>query len=173
VRGLPLPPGGYAWPVATRPSDTTERPLAAYAGLLGAYTGLVGGMAAVVRRRRVPLPERWSTGDLALLSVATFRLSRLVTKDSVTAVVRAPFARYEEPAGEGEVNETVEAHGVGHAVGELLTCPFCVSVWVATAMTFGLVVAPRATRLVSGTLSAVAGSDALQLAFAAARRQVS
>lgn len=45
------------------------------------------------------------------MALATAHLSRLITKDSVTSVLRAPFARFEEPAGEGEVNE--EAVGSG------------------------------------------------------------
>lgn len=146
-----------------------QRPLSGYLALLAGFTALSGGMGAFVVRRRA-LPERLPAEDLALLTVATFRLSRLVTKDSVTAVVRAPFTRYEEPAGEGEVNEEVAGTGLRHAVGELVSCPFCISVWAATGLTFGLVAAPRSTRLVCSALAAVTGSDALQFAFAALRR---
>lgn len=146
-----------------------ERPLGGYALLLTAFSAMVTGMATFVTRRRT-LPPQLSAPDLALLTVATFRASRLVSKDSVTAVVRAPFTRYTEPAGEGEVNEEVPGPGVRHALGELLSCPFCISVWAATVLAFGFVVAPRTTRLVAGTLAAVTGSDALQLVFAALRR---
>jgi hypothetical protein len=91
----------------------------------------------------------------------------LVAKDAVTAVIRAPFTRYEEPAGEGEVNESVRGHGLAHAVGELLGCPFCLALWIATAMAFGMLLAPRATRWCAGVLAAVAGSDYLQFAYTA------
>jgi hypothetical protein len=57
-----------------------------------------------------------------------------------------------------------------HAVGELLTCPFCLDVWVASLFAVGLVVAPRLTRLVAGSFSAVAGADFLQLAYAKAQQ---
>lgn len=83
----------------------------------------------------------------------------------MTSPLRAPFVRYEEPAGEGEVNESVRGHGARHAVGELMTCPFCLSVWVASGLAAGLVIAPRPTRLVLSTLTAIAGSDALQLVY--------
>ena len=149
-----------------------ERPLGGYAVLLSVYGSLVTLGAALVRRRRRALPERMAPSDLALIAVATHMGTRLVAKDSVTAAVRAPFTRYEEPAGEGEVNESVPGTGLRHAVGELVTCPFCLAVWVATAFTFGLLLAPRATRWIAGALCAVTGSDYLQFAYAAARQRV-
>lgn len=65
----------------------------------------------------------------------------------------------------GEVNESVRGTGVQHAVGELLSCPFCLAVWISGGLTAGLVLAPRATRLVMTALTAVAGSDAIQLVY--------
>jgi hypothetical protein len=62
----------------------------------------------------------------------------------------------------GELAEEVRGHGLQHSTGELLSCPMCLSQWVATALTLGLVVAPAPTRLVMGTFSAVAGADFLQ-----------
>ncbi|HLI25313.1 MAG TPA: DUF1360 domain-containing protein, partial [Acidimicrobiales bacterium] len=91
---------------------------------------------------------------------------RLIAKDTVTAALRAPFTRFEGAAGEGEVNESVPGQGLSHAVGELVTCPFCLAVWVATALAFGLILAPRPTRWVAGVLAAVTGSDYLQFAYA-------
>jgi len=58
--------------------------------------------------------------------------------------------------------EEVREHGgVKHAVGELLTCPFCLAQWVGTAFVFGYATAPRATRLAALTMTTVAGSDVL------------
>ena len=61
-------------------------------------------------------------------------------------------------------------HGMRHAVGELITCPFCVSQWIATSLTVGILVAPRPTRVVASVFAAVAGSDFLQFAYAAAEQ---
>lgn len=61
--------------------------------------------------------------------------------------------------------------GARHAVGEMLTCPFCLDQWVATGFAFGLVMVPRLTRLVMATVSAVAGADFMQLAYAAAQKR--
>ena len=49
-------------------------------------------------------------------------------------------------------------------------CPFCIAQWIATGFAFGLVLAPRATRLVAGTLSAVTSSDWLQFAHSALQK---
>jgi hypothetical protein len=138
------------------------------------YTAMTGGLALVVRRRRrrgaTTMPDHIGWQDLTLLSIATHRLSRLITKDSVTAVVRAPFTQFKEPAGDGEVNEEVRGTGLRHAIGELLTCPFCIAQWIATLFAFGLVLAPRATRFVAATLTAVTVSDWLQFAHSALQK---
>ena len=144
-----------------------ERPLGSYAGLLGAYLAGVATLVTVGRARRVRVPERIPAADLALLTVAVFRASRLITKDSVTAVARAPFTEFKEPAGHGEVNEEVVGTGARHAVGELISCPFCISVWLATVGMFAMLAFPRAARVVCSLLSAVAGADALQFAYSA------
>jgi len=52
-------------------------------------------------------------------------------------------------------------------VGELLTCPFCISQWIATALGGAYVVAPDATRMASATLTAVTVADVLQYAHTA------
>jgi hypothetical protein len=118
------------------------------------------------------LPERIGAGDTVLLCLGTHKASRLLTKDAVTSPLRAPFTRYQEPAGAGEVNEEVRDDGmVRHAVGELFTCPFCLSVWLATGFTAGLVFAPRLTRLVLTALTAVAGSDTIQFLYDSAKQR--
>jgi hypothetical protein len=60
----------------------------------------------------------------------------------------------------------VRGHGVQHSVGELLSCPMCLAQWVATGLSAGLVLAPRQTRLVLATFTAVAGADFLQYLYA-------
>lgn len=141
-----------------------DRPLGGYLAVLGVYGGVTGALAVLARALGRPAPRPDIT-DTVLLSIATHKLSRLLTKDAVTSPLRAPFTRYEEPAGDGELMESVRGHGVRHAAGELITCPFCLAVWVATGLTAGLVFAPRLTRLVCTTLTAVAVSDGLQLAY--------
>ncbi len=142
------------------------RPLGADLGAMSVYIGLVGTAAAAIRASGRELPTRIPLGDAVLLTVGTFRLARRIAKDPVTAPVRAPFVSYQGTSGEAEVAEEVREHGgVKHAVGELLTCPFCLAQWVATALVFGYVLAPKATRLVGLTMTLVAGSDVLQFVY--------
>ncbi|WP_246080966.1 DUF1360 domain-containing protein, partial [Modestobacter altitudinis] len=142
------------------------RPLGADLGAMGVYLGLVGTAAAAIRAGGRELPSRIPLGDAVLLTVGTFRLARRIAKDPVTAPVRAPFVSYQGTSGEAEVAEVVREHGgVKHAVGELLTCPFCMAQWVGTGFVLGYVSAPRATRLAALTMTMVAGSDVLQFVY--------
>jgi hypothetical protein len=143
-----------------------ERPLAGDLGAMGVYVGLVSAAAAAVRASGRELPNRIPVGDAVLLTVATFRLARRLAKDPVTAPIRAPFTRFEGASGHAEVAEEVREHGgVKHAIGELVTCPFCLAQWVGTGFVFGYVTAPKATRLAALTMTMVAGSDVLQFAY--------
>jgi hypothetical protein len=46
-----------------------------------------------------------------------------------------------------------------------VSCPFCLGQWVATAFSFGLVLAPRTTRFLAGVMAVRAGADALQFGY--------
>ena len=147
-------------------TDGAERPLGGDLGAMSVYVGLVSAAAAAVRASGRELPDRIPAADAALMTVATFRLARRIAKDPVTSPIRAPFTRFQGPSGHAEVAEEVREHGgVKHAVGELLTCPFCLAQWVGTAFVFGYVAAPRATRLAALTMTMVAGSDVLQFVY--------
>ncbi|MGH8995293.1 MAG: DUF1360 domain-containing protein, partial [Acidimicrobiales bacterium] len=121
--------------------------LAGYATLLSGYGALAGVVTWAAARRGRSVRDL-SALELLTYGLATQHLSRLITKDSITALVRAPFTEFNEPAGEGEVNEEPVGTGLRHAVGELLTCPFCVGQWVATALVAGRVLAPGLTTAV-------------------------
>ena len=150
-----------------------DRPLGGFLAVAGTYAAAVTVGVVVLRRRRQVLPERLGAADLALLTVATHKVSRLLAKDPVTSPLRAPFTRYEGMSGPAELAEKVRGTGLRKAVGALVTCPFCLAVWVATAFVFGLVVAPRATRLAASVLTAVTGADVLHFAYAALEEKAS
>ncbi|MEA2932331.1 MAG: hypothetical protein QOI56_1116 [Actinomycetota bacterium] len=147
-----------------------DLPVESFAGLMAAYAAFVAAGSVAVRRRGLPERPAWS--DVALVAVATHRLSRLVTKAPVTSPLRAPFTRFEgSTTGPAELEEEVRGTGARKAVGELLTCPFCISQWLATGLTFGLVLAPRATRLAAAVLTSVTAADFLQFARCAAEQR--
>lgn len=145
-----------------------ERPLAAYATLTATFGATLAAALTALHVSGRGLPERPRAGDLVLAGIATHKVSRLLAKDRVTSFIRAPFTRYQEAAGHGEIEEEPRGSGVRLALGELLVCPFCLAQWVAGAFAVGLVAAPRATRFVAGIYVAETLSDVLQLAYKAA-----
>ena len=139
-----------------------DRPLAGYAVTMGVYSALVSSLAAAARLSHRELPEGVSPLDVVLCAAATHKLSRLLAKDPVTSPLRAPFTSYQGTSGPAELREEVRGQGGQKTIGELVTCPFCTSVWIATGLTAGLVFLPRGTRLVTAMLSSLAGADLLQ-----------
>ena len=153
-------------------SDADPKPLAAYAALTGTFAAVVT-LAEVTRRRRgQDLPERISAGDLALLAVATYKLSRLTTKARVTSFARAPFTRYTGEAGPTEVSEEPRGEGLRRAIGELAICPYCVGEWIATGLTAAYIRDPRTTRTAASMLAVVAASDLLHQGWIALEQRI-
>ncbi len=147
-----------------------DRPLGGYLAALGTYAATVAALTGVAVARGRRLPDRYSLGDTVLLSIATHKISRLIAKDAVTSPLRAPFTRYEEPAGDGELNESARGRAARHLIGEMITCPFCLAVWIATGFAGGMVLVPRLTRTVGVVMTAVAASDTLQLVYDTAKQ---
>ncbi|MER6136859.1 DUF1360 domain-containing protein [Streptomyces sp. NPDC001815] len=144
-----------------------ERPLGGYVAAMAGFGVYTAAWSTVVRLRGRPLPDRPAPWDVALTAVAAFRLSRLLSKAAVTSPLRAPFTKYVGPQGPAELHEEARAGDGKDTVGELVTCPFCTSVWVVSTLTAGQLLWPQATRTAMGALAALAGADALQLTYAA------
>jgi hypothetical protein len=145
-----------------------HRPLVSYGAIAAAFNGLFAA-GVLAARRRDRLPERVRAGDVLLLGAATAKLSRLLSKDRVTSVIRAPFTRFQEDTGYGEVEESARGTGAQRAVGELMICEYCVSQWVAAGMVLGHALAPRETRLVAATFTVFGLADVINLAYSAAQ----
>jgi Protein of unknown function (DUF1360) len=148
-----------------------ERPLTAYAGLVGVFA-MAASLAFLALKRGGRLPSRIGFTDLVLVGVATHKLSRLIAKDKVTSFLRAPFTRYQGPGAPGEVEEEARGHGLRLATGELLTCPYCIGPWISAAFLFALVQQPRYARLAASALVVLTIADFLQLAYKAAEERV-
>jgi hypothetical protein len=147
-------------------SDGEQRPLGGYVAAMTVFTLLVviaGSVAALTGRS---LPPRIGAYDLLLITAGTHKLSRTLSKTAATSPLRAPFTQYQDTAGPAELKEEVrEPKGLRHAIGELLTCPFCLDVWVVTAHMIGMIFVPRFTRMTAATFTALAGADFLHLAY--------
>jgi hypothetical protein len=152
---------GYA-PPAEHP------PLGSYAALSAVFAAGLGGFLFAARRQG-RLPAGFGAGDLALVGIASHKISRLIAKDKVTAWLRAPFRRYVDQTGPNEMSEETRGDGARAAAGELIGCPYCLGLWVAAAMAAGLVVAPEETRFVAGVFTALTISDFMQIGYHAAQ----
>jgi hypothetical protein len=162
---------GLAQTEKARYSGGEERPLGGYLGAMGAYAAVTGTLAIVTRLTRRELPDGLPLRDVLLSAVATHKLSRLIAKDPVTSPLRAPFTVYQGTEGPAELAEEVRGQGARKAVGELITCPFCIDMWVATGLAAGFIYLPRATRLAVDTLAVLAGADLLQFGYAILQEQ--
>ncbi|MER7080162.1 Protein of unknown function [Saccharopolyspora kobensis] len=151
---------------ADRYRGSAQRPLSGYLVVMGAFVAVVSGAAGVARGAGRRLPSSLPVFDVVLLTVGTHKVSRTLTKDAVTSPLRSPFARYAGQSGPSEVAEEVRKPSqLRHAIGELVTCPFCLDLWIATGFMIGMVFAPRLTRTVATTFSVLAGADFLQLCY--------
>ena len=155
---------GYA-PPRERP------PFAAYATFAIAFHGAMAGAVAAAKRSGRDLPEHVRASDVALIGTASFRLSRLISKQKVTAFVRAPFTELEGKGRPAELEEHPRGSGMRRAMGELLVCPYCLGLWASGAFHAGLLFAPRATRFSASVLTAMTISDFLQIAYKAAEER--
>lgn len=154
---------GYA-PAPKRP------PFGSYAVMSAIFnTSFAGALIAASRSGR--LPERVEAGDVVLVGVATHKMARLITKQKVTAFLRAPFTELQAQGGPGEVEERARGRGLRRAVGELLVCPYCLDLWTSAALHVGVVYAPRVTRTVASTFTALTVADFLHVAYKAAEQR--
>jgi hypothetical protein len=147
--------------------DGGEEPLPSYATLMGLFNLILAVFLLVARKTGRPIPERIEARDIALLGVATHKLSLLLAQDAVTSPLRAPFTELQEKQSPKRVDEKPRGEGLRRSLGELLTCHFCVGQWVASFFTYGLVFAPAITRLVASIFAVVALSDHLHQTYKA------
>ncbi|WP_134704958.1 DUF1360 domain-containing protein [Ammoniphilus sp. YIM 78166] len=74
---------------------------------------------------------------LAILILASFRLTHLVVYDEITSFLRAPFmSESYEMDDNGEMIRKVEIKGSGlrYWIGSLLSCHWCVGIWSSLAL---------------------------------------
>lgn len=77
--------------------------------------------------------------QLIIFALASFRLTRLIVFDKITAFIRQPFHKEVEEIGDdGVVEVYIEMKGSGLRawIGELLSCYWCTGIW-CTAFVYG------------------------------------
>jgi hypothetical protein len=150
--------------------ECEELLLTEYATLLGFYLASVAVLTGIAAEQK-DLRRKFSVLDLALMGIATHKLSRILAKDRITGILRAPFVSYIRSSGAGEVEEEPRGSGFQRGIGHLISCPYCMAPWCATALGFGLVFAPRVTRFFAGILVSVTASDFLHRAYARLKQE--
>jgi len=146
-----------------------ELPTHDYAALVALFNAVLATVLLARKCSREPLPKRIEPQDLALFAFATQKLSRVITKDKVTAAFRAPFTEIEGKGGAGELEERPRGHGLRRAIGDLITCPFCFGTWIASGFIYGHIFTPRIARTIASIFAVAGLSDFLQQAYVKAQ----
>ncbi len=141
--------------------------LSSYATLMGIFNLIFAVVLLIAKGTGRDIPERVDTKDIALLGMATHKLSMIGANDAVTSPLRAPFAEFQEKESPKKVEEEPRGRGLRKSVGELILCQFCLGMWVAAFLTYGLVFVPRVTRLAATILTVLTISDYLHQTYKA------
>lgn len=156
-------PGGDGLSARRLGYTSEEQPLGAYLAATAVYNVVLAGLIAAVQKRRGA--PRIGLGDFVLLAIASHKLSRTISKEKVTAPLRAPFTELQGPGAPAEVEEKPRGTGVRRLIGELLVCPYCLVQWVAPGFFAAFAFWPRATRFVAQILAAVTVADFLHVLY--------
>jgi hypothetical protein len=145
-------------------ATVTERPpYESYAAIMATFAGGLAAAGVLGRALRRD-PQCQSALDFVVLSAASFKAARTLSRDPITSFIREPFV--EGQAGAVGDEEPVHTGGMEQAIGELVTCTRCVGTWAAAGLAATQMVAPRFGRLLTWSLGAAAANDFLQAAFA-------
>ncbi|GAC1637896.1 MAG: hypothetical protein NVS4B2_26900 [Chloroflexota bacterium] len=136
------------WVESPHPApEAPQRPYRYYALFIAVYNALFGVFLLLYRRSREPLAQV-SSLDVALLGMATLRLSKAISEDEITQVVREPLV---DQSGD---QASPQGEGLRYALGKLILCPTCTGTWVAALLTYALHLFPRQTRPFLAVMSA-------------------
>lgn len=138
-------------PVTETPTEPVD-----YAALNGLWAALMTGLVLATREEAPP------AGELPVLGLATFAMSKAVAKEKVGTWARAPLV------DEGAEGRPPKGRRLRYAVGELVTCTRCLGTWSSLALVGLRVARPREGRIVANVLAAAALNDWLQAGFSLA-----
>lgn len=74
---------------------------------------------------------------LLILILGVFRITRLFVYDRITLFLRKPFVEeiyLENESGEGYYEVIYKGNSVSQAIGYLLSCPWCMGIWVSVCV---------------------------------------
>ena len=130
----------------------------------GFFLVVAVGMIYSLYRINGELPTTIPVFDLILITLATFRLTRLFVYDKITRFLRDTFQHVEETysqEGVTYVTKVERTSGPLRTAYELLICPWCFSIWAALFVLYGYFIAtelfwlPILILAISGVATAV------------------
>jgi hypothetical protein len=110
-------------------------------------------------------PERIPPYDLVILALATFRLIRLFTYDQIMRVIRDLFIEKREfvdESGQVMVVRKKVLNGGRRSLSDLVSCPWCMGIWVSFFTVFLYFFAPI-TRYLALVLALAALGSMIQI----------
>ena len=134
--------------------DLSESPTQAtdYAAINLVWAGLLGGLLATSDDDAPPASE------LPVLGLASFALSKAITKEKVGSWVREPVVDHSN-------GQRPKGRRLRYAIGELLTCSRCLGTWSALGLVGLRILRPREGRIVVNVLATAGVNDWLQAGF--------
>lgn len=133
-------------PVSETPTEPVD-----YAALNAVWAALAAGLIAATRDEAPP------TRELPVLGLATFALTKALSKEKVGSWVREPLVHEDE--------RTPKGRRLRYAAGELLTCTRCLGTWGSLGLVALRVARPREGRIVATILATAGVNDWLQAGF--------
>lgn len=82
----------------------------------------------------------FSLAAILIISLASFRITRLFVFDKITENLRSPF--FDEMMEEGEIFLVPKPKGVRKWIGEMISCYWCTGIWVSAALVIGYTYLP-------------------------------
>jgi len=137
-----------------------------YGFFLLTYITIWAVFVLTVRATGTPWPGQVGGMDLLLLCLATFRMTSVVTEEKVARIIRAPFCERvtkTKPDGTVEEEEVPKGKGLRRVAGELILCPWCAGIWIATALTYFWILLPGVARVLLVAFGVAAGGLLFQI----------
>ncbi|GAC1313366.1 MAG: hypothetical protein NVSMB27_49350 [Ktedonobacteraceae bacterium] len=129
------------------PKSHEKQPYGYYTFLIAIYQALFGLFLIFYRGKNQKL-EHITPLDLTMLGLATLRISKTISEDEITTVLREPLVEVKEG------QKQPRGRGLRWALGKLVLCPTCTGTWVAAFLSYALHLFPRQTRPFLAIMSA-------------------
>lgn len=142
-----------------------KQTLYSYSTLMGVFNLIFALFLLLARKLQSPIPDRLEGKDIALLGMATHKLSLVGTEDAITSPLRAPFSELQEKESPKSVDEKPRGEGLQEVCGRAFDMQVLSRHVGGLLFTYGLVLAPRVTRLVAGVFAILTISDYLHQTY--------